>query len=268
MAIKRNLVLGGSGTIGKALCEYLVAKGEKVINLDIKEGNDLRVISLDKYKNVDFVWFLAWEVGGAKFIMNKENSYKILDSNLRICINVFDFLNKYNLPFLFTSSQLAATDNTYGLTKLIGEEYVQSLNNGKIVRLWNVYSWEEPSEKSHFIPDLIIKAYKNKVIDLMTDGKEERQLIYIDDCVRNLVLIRELNGKMFHLTNNKWISVAEIAQKIANIFNAKIKLNEHSGYQCKVEPNKTHKLFNFEVNIDEGIEKVIKKAKNYLNSIK
>jgi nucleoside-diphosphate-sugar epimerase len=102
----------------------------------------------------------------------------------------------------------------------------------------------------------------------MTDGKEERQLIYIDDCIRNLLLIRELNGKMFHLTNNEWIPVVKIAEKVANMFNAKIKLGEHSGYQCKVEPNKTHKLFKFEVNIDQGIEKIVKRARSYLTNIK
>ena len=39
---RKNLVLGGSGTIGKPLCNFLTAMGEEVINLDIKNnGVDL-----------------------------------------------------------------------------------------------------------------------------------------------------------------------------------------------------------------------------------
>ncbi|MDP4267864.1 MAG: NAD-dependent epimerase/dehydratase family protein, partial [Bacteroidota bacterium] len=147
MANRRNLVLGGSGTIGTELCKSLIKQGEEVINLDLKNGFDLRFMDLMPYKNVDYLWFLAWEVGGAKYIYNNNNLYDIINNNSLICHNIFSFLKKTKIPFLFTSSQLASSDNTYGITKLLGEEWTKILG-GKTVRFWNVYGWEEPSEKS------------------------------------------------------------------------------------------------------------------------
>ena len=78
--------------IGSHLCEYLSGKGELVYSLDIKTGFDLRNMPLDDYSDYDYVWFFAWDVGGAKYIMNYDNSFKLLDNNLKICTNVFNFL--------------------------------------------------------------------------------------------------------------------------------------------------------------------------------
>src|ERR1700712_3564434 len=119
MGSRKNLVLGGAGAIGSHLCKHLVEAGEEVINLDIKAGFDLRSDNMDQFANVDYVWFLAWDVGGAKYLTNKENYLALIRNNTRICDNVFGFLEKYNKPFLFTSSQLAERDNVYGITKLL-----------------------------------------------------------------------------------------------------------------------------------------------------
>ena len=153
--IKKNLVLGGSGTIGSSLCKELKAQGEEVINLDLKIGFDLRTLNLFNYKDVDYVWFLAWEVGGAKFLYNADNQLKIIQNNTLICKNVFSFLKSTQIPFVFASSQLASYDNAYGVTKKLGEQWSRILN-GNIVRFWNVYGWETPGERSHIIPDLFI----------------------------------------------------------------------------------------------------------------
>ena len=263
MANRKNLVLGGSGTIGSVLCKTLLEKGEEVINLDLKMGFDLRKESLLQYDNVDYVWFLAWEVGGAKFLYNKNHYFDIIHNNTLICQNVFTFLNKTKIPFMFTSSQLASTNNTYGVTKILGEEWTKILG-GKIVRFWNIYSWEEPSEKSHFIPDIIINALRNKKITLMTNGEEKRQLIYINDCIDNLLHITTLNGTMFHLTNNKWISIADVANIIANKLNVKIQKGNQIGYQCIEEADESHKYFTFKTDLHEGLHKIIESAKLYL----
>ena len=173
MGIKTNLVLGGSGTIGSALCNHLEKKGEKVVNLDLKTGFDIRFHSLEPFKKVDYVWFLAWEVGGAKFLTKDSNLINIIHNNTILCEKVFSFLNDTHIPFMFTSSQLATTETPYGITKLLGEKWTQILN-GQTVRFWNVYGWEEPGERSHVIPDLILQALTKKSIYLMTNGQEER----------------------------------------------------------------------------------------------
>ncbi len=265
MAVRKNLVLGGSGTIGSALCNHLIAIGEEVINLDIKEGFDLRIMDIDNYMNVDYVWFLAWDVGGAKYLYNTEHQIEILKNNTGICRHVFHFIEKYKIPFIFASSQLANTDNSYGITKLLGELWTQQLG-GKTVRFWNVYGWENPSEKSHVIPDLIIKALTEEKITLITNGLEERQFIYIEDCVRNLMKIRDSKLNLFHLTNGNWMHIKDIANNIANKLNVPLIVGNDQGYSYKVDPDITYKIFDFKVSIETGIDILIKKAKDYLAS--
>jgi len=266
MAVRKNLVLGGSGTIGKALVSELTGRGEEVINLDIKNGFDLRGHSLDEYREVDYVWFLAWDVGGAKYLMNPDNAFTLLHNNLSICNHVFSFLKETRIPFMFASTQLVNTDNVYGLTKIVGEEYTRHLN-GKIIRFWNVYGWEEPGEKAHVITDLVLQALTKNEISLMTNGEEERQFIHIYDCVRNMVQARDFALNKIDFTNNKWIKIKDIAAIIAQKFNCPIVYGEKKGYENKIDADETHQMLNFNINIADGIDMVINDAKKYLRLI-
>ncbi|MFA6400835.1 MAG: NAD(P)-dependent oxidoreductase [Salinivirgaceae bacterium] len=261
--MKRNLVLGGSGTIGSALCKELKAHGEEVINLDIKIGYDLRSLNLFNFKEVDYVWFLAWEVGGAKFLYNADNQLQIIQNNTQICQNVFSFLKSTQIPFLFASSQLASYDNAYGVTKKLGEQWSHIIN-GSIVRFWNVYGWETPGEKAHIIPDLVVKALQKQPIKLMTNGEEERQFIFMHDTVKNLIKMREMGLKEADMTNNQWIKIKDLAQIITTKLGTPLELGSEKGYCVKIEANDTSKLFAFDTTLEVGVDNIIKLAKDYL----
>ena len=265
MGNRRNLVLGGSGTIGKPLCSYLESLGEEVVNLDIVNGFDLRSDDMMPYKDVDFVWFLAWDVGGAKYLNSPQNLFDIINNNTLICQKVFTFLKASSLPFLFTSSQLAASDNTYGVTKLLGEEWTRLLE-GKIVKLWNVYGWEEPGERSHVIPDLVVSALQNGKIQLLTDGEEQRQFIYIEDCIQNLYKIRGSELKHYHLTSGQWISIFDLANVIAEKLNVPVAKGTIAGYNNKIDSNQSYHEFEFRTSLSEGVDLVIEKAESFLKT--
>ena len=47
----------------------------------------------------------------------------------------------------------------------------------------------EKMEKAHVITDFISKGFENGVIEMMTDGKEERQFLYAEDCCKALKII-------------------------------------------------------------------------------
>lgn len=262
MATKRNLVLGGSGTIGTALCKYLRKMGEEVVNLDIKDGFDLRIDPLSPYKNVDYVWFMAWEVGGAKYLSNERYLVDIIKKNTIICEKVFQFLEDTKLPFMFASSQLAAPDTPYGVTKLLGEEWTRLLN-GQICRFWNVYGWEEPGEKSHVIPDLILQALTKKSIALMTDGQEQRQFIYMDDCVENMFAIRNAGATRVDITNHDWVTIEHVASQIAAIHQVPLKLGNKKGYSNKIEATSAYPLV-FKTSLKTGIEIISEQATKFL----
>ena len=71
---KKVLILGSAGQIGSYLFKYLKRKQYVPIKFDIQrsKSEDLRVknnIKLIKLvKKVDFVFFLAFDVGGAKYL--------------------------------------------------------------------------------------------------------------------------------------------------------------------------------------------------------
>lgn len=265
--MRKNLVLGGSGLVGKELQKQLAQIGEQIINLDIKEGTDLRTFSLEKYSDVDYVWFLAWDSGGAKYLTNEANFLNIYKNNIQLCNTIFSFIEKHNKPFLFTSSQLAATDNPYGFTKLMGEKWGELLG-GKIVRMWNVYGWEEPDERSHVIPDLIIQALQNKKIELMTSGEERRQFIFVKDCVKNLIRIREMKGNIFSLTNGKWMKIKEVTNVVVSLLHIEVGLGNNKGYENHIEPDDSFKQFTFNYSLHDGINEMIKSAATYLQKQK
>ncbi len=265
MATTKNLVLGGSGLIGKALCEHLRSIGEEVINIDLLNGpeQDLRNMDLSLYTGVDYVWFLAWDVGGAKYLTAEKNLLNILHNNTLLCEKVFSFLEQTRIPFLFATTQLADPNNTYGVTKLLGEEWTKLLG-GKLARFWNVYGWEEPGEKSHVIPDLVIQGLRDKQISLMTSGEEERQFIYKDDCARNLVAIRASNETDVDLTAGRWYPIKEVAGIIAKKTNATLTLGPKMGYNNKLEPSKLPAFIKADVSLEAGIEKIMQQASLYL----
>ena len=178
------LVLGSSGQIGSHLVSHLENQGSDVIQYDIvrDESEDLRLTSnkvLEKYiAECDFVFFLAFDVGGSRYLEKYQDSYDFISNNIKIMSNTFELLEKYSKPFIFTSSQMSDMGHsTYGLCKALGERFTDCIG-GLNVRLWNVYGNEKDLEKSHVITDFINKAKNTSNINMLTNGKEERQFLH------------------------------------------------------------------------------------------
>jgi nucleoside-diphosphate-sugar epimerase len=218
-------VLGSEGFIGKPFCKYLQSIGEKVIPFDIKRGpeEDGRVVRIN-LEGIDRVYFLAWDVGGAKYLYRKEIQHRQLDWNLKLLLNVMPQLQDKGISFLFVSSQLAEEhDTVYGVTKRLGEVWTRLLD-GVRVRLWNVYGpLEEPSERSHVIADFVHQAATTGEIRMLTTGEETRQFIHIDDVCRALhqALSQRLKG-LYDVTSFEWVEVKDVAGIIAEINGAKV----------------------------------------------
>ena len=219
----RNLVLGSEGFVGIPFCRYLERIGEEVVRLDIKRGNeeDLRYMALP-LDNIDRVYFLAWEVGGSKYLY-LDNSQEIqLDWNVKMLLNVMPQL--HDVPFLFISSQLAEDVNSvYGVTKRLGEVWTKVLK-GSCVRLWNIYgSHEDPNIRSHVIGDFIYQALNNGEIKMLTTGEEKRQFVHYEDANRAFrkALSYPLQGT-YDVTSNEWVKIIDIANMIGVMTGAKV----------------------------------------------
>ena len=239
--MKKNvLILGSEGQIGSALKDYL-SKKFKVSGYDIANNSseDLRKKNqkLNKLiKTSDFIFFLAFDVGGSRYLSKNQKKFNFIENNILIMSNVFNLIKKYNKRFIFASSQMSNMHySNYGVLKKIGEIYSESLN-GIVVKFWNVYGIEKDKNKSHVITDFITKAKKSKKIKMLTDGKEKRDFLFSYDCCVGLELIMRRykffeKRKEIHLTAAKFISIYKVANIIKNIFLKK-------GIKIRIYPSK------------------------------
>lgn len=228
----RNLVIGASGYVGGPLCRYLEGLGEEVVPFDLKRdaAEDARRSRLP-LDGVDRVYFLAWDVGGAKYLYKSEAQFQQLEWNLSLMLNVMPQLQASGVPFLFTSSQLAEEyDTVYGTTKRLGEVWTHLLS-GVRVRLWNVYGeYEEPGERSHVVGDFIHQSIRDGEIRMMTTGREVRQFVHVDDACEAMhqALSRGLGG-VYDITSFEWVTILELATLISEITGAHVVPGENQG---------------------------------------
>jgi nucleoside-diphosphate-sugar epimerase len=266
----KYLVLGSSGQVGAELCNFLRKEGHQVVEFDIASNpwQDLRRPNvLEGYINeCDFVMFLAFDVGGSRYLKKYQHTYEFIDNNVRLSLFTFEIIKKYNKPFIFASSQMANMSySPYGICKSIGEVYTKALN-GLTVKFWNVYGVEHDLEKSHVITDFILKA-KEGEITMMTDGKEERQFLYAEDCSNALMILSQKydeidREKNLHITSFGWNSILEIAEIIQETIPCKITPStEIDSVQLNKKNEPDPYILEFwkpEISLREGINKIIK----------
>ncbi len=230
--MKKILILGSRGQIGSHLLKFLKKKNYKVYGFDIEnnKSEDLRINNNRKFisyiKKTDFVFFLAFDVGGSVYLKKYQNSYNFLMNNISIMKNTFELLHKEKKKFIFATSQMSnMIYSSYGVLKRIGEDMTKSLR-GISVRFWNVYGIEENLEKSHVITDFITKALNKKKILMLTNGNEERDFLYADDCCRGLEILMKKhntfkNKNIIDLTYGKYTKIIRVAEIIRNLFKKK-----------------------------------------------
>ena len=222
-------VLGSSGQIGAYLSEYLSKKGHIVREFDIVNGEhqDMTHIPNVYLRNVimesDFVFFLAFDVGGSRYLKKYQNTFDFVNNNTRLMANAFGLLQEYDKPFVFASSQMSNMSySPYGTLKRVGELYTESLG-GLIVKFWNVYGIEKDHDKAHVITDFIRKGFEEGDFEMMTDGEEVRQFLYAEDCCEGLEAVMKNYDEFYandplHITNFDYTSIREVAIIIENEF--------------------------------------------------
>jgi len=275
-------VLGSRGQIGAYLTEYLKEKGHRVYEFDVVNGRDedLTVIPNPRLEwcvsESDFVFFLAFDVGGSRYLKKYQHTFQFIDNNARLMANAFGVLKKYNKRFVFASSQMSNMSySPYGVLKNVGELYTKSLN-GLIVKFWNVYGIEKDHDKAHVITDFIRKGFETGVIDMLTDGQEEREFLYAEDCCEALETIMNnysdftsednLHITSFHST--KIIDIASIIHGQFNILDKDI-IVQPSEQKDSVQMDKRNKPDMYltkwwtpKTSIETGIAKVFEAMKN------
>ena len=223
-------ILGSGGQIGAYLSEYLQKKGHDVTGVDVVDGvhNDLRVTPNthveSKIENADFVFFLAFDVGGSRYLKKYQHTFEFVNNNTRIMANTFRLLERYKKQFVFASSQMSNMSySPYGVMKRVGELHTTALK-GLTVKFWNVYGIEKDMEKAHVITDFIRRGFEEGEFEMLTDGTEQRQFLYAEDCCEALETVMNCYSDFkptdpLHITSFNATSINDIASIIQGQFN-------------------------------------------------
>ena len=284
--MKKILILGSSGQVGAYLTDYLRKKGNEVFEFDVTNGpnQDLTTIPNGQLEALiylsDFVYFLAFDVGGSHYLKKYQHTFKFIDNNTRLMANAFGLIEKYNKPFVFASSQMSNMSySPYGVLKRVGELYTRSLG-GLIVKFWNVYGIEKDMDKAHVITDFIRKGFESGDIDMMTDGTEAREFLYAEDCCEALETVMDEYDNLscddeLHITTGVYTTVLEIASEIKSLFSSIGKEITITPAQSKDEVQKDarnepdpyiKKFWKPKTSVPDGLQKVFEEMRKDYDS--
>ena len=256
----RYLILGGAGAIGSELTKYFENKNciVDVIDIALSEEQNLMNLQINELSEYECIYFLAWDVGGSKYISDKKSQFSQYLANINISSNVFPQLHDSGTPFVFVSSQLAGFDQSaYSLTKILGEKLALEFPNSKarVVRQWNVYGVHEThNQKSHVISDMINSAVAFGEIRLLTDGREKRQFVHISDVCKAYDLVSHLSPDIYQVRSGHWIEIIEVAKILGEILNVPIKTGKLKGSSPEGVFSKDIPGWTPQVSLHEGLQ--------------
>jgi nucleoside-diphosphate-sugar epimerase len=278
--MKKALVLGGGGFIGGHLAKRLKEDGYHVRVCDIKRHEyfkqeefchefilgdlrDYRVVELVIETDIDEVYQLAADMGGAGYIFTGENDAAVMHNSALCNLNMLHAAQQAGVKKIFYSSSAcmypeynqldpnnpkcseesaypAAPDSEYGWEKLFSERlyltYQRNLGiTVKVARFHNIFgpqgTWRGGKEKAPAaICRKVIEAGDGGTIEIWGDGKQTRSFLYVDECVEGIRRLMEsdFSGPV-NIGSEEMISINDFAKLIAEISGKSITINNIKG---------------------------------------
>lgn len=214
------LVTGAEGFVGRHLRDALVARGDVVVNCDIKNGCDCRTLfAEDRLNTYDLVLHCAAEVGGRVGI--DENAAHLGAVNLQLDGAMFEWALRTRPGRVVYFSSAAAyptwlqngaeasrrlwegharpgsvglPDETYGWAKLTGELMAQCVRKAgvpvTVVRPFSMYDFDQDDD--YPFPQFAKRAARHDdPFVVWGDGKQVRDWLHIDDAVAAILTLVE-----------------------------------------------------------------------------
>jgi dTDP-4-dehydrorhamnose reductase len=235
------LITGASGLLGTKLCEIALRRNHEVYSaysqhrplhgtpvklniLDLKAEQQI----LDKIKPQGVVHAAAL-TDVDKCEMEKELAWKI---NVEATTNLAQLCKEHDAFLVYVSTDYVfdgekgmykemdgpAPINHYGLTKLKGEEAVQTLDKYCIARGSVIYGSTPATGKTNFALWLLDKLRKKEEVKIITDQWNSPTLnVSMAEMILQ-ILEKRVNG-IFHLAGATRLSRYEFAEHLAETFN-------------------------------------------------
>jgi dTDP-glucose 4,6-dehydratase len=256
-----SVVTGGAGFLGSHLCDYLAAKGERVIcvdnletgslqNVEHMRGDQFGFINHDVTEHlaidepVDFVYHLAALASPIDYLRQPLHSLKVGSYGTHHALGLAKFKRA---RFLLASTSEVYGDpqvhpqpeSYWGNVNPIGprgvydeaKRYAEALTmayhsqqgvDTAIVRIFNTYGPRMRSHDGRAIPTFARQALENEPITVFGDGSQTRSFCYVDDLIRGLNLLADSGEHLpVNLGNPEEFTILELAQTVIRLTSSK-----------------------------------------------
>ena len=256
------LILGGGGFIGGSLAARLKSEGHHIRIVDLKyhefrphhriadqfiigDLRDPEVVRWNLTPDIDFVFQLAADMGGAGYVFTGEHDAEIMHNSALINLNVAEVASVVLPKMLFYSSSAcmypeynqldpnnpncaensaypASPDSEYGWEKLFSERLYLAYRkryglNVKIARFHNIFgpygTYRGGKEKAPAA--MLRKAFLSKRdLEVWGDGQQTRSFLYIEDCLDamlKLVYDQSFYGPV-NIGSEEMVTINELAK--------------------------------------------------------
>ncbi len=228
--MKKILITGGAGFLGRHICKRLLEDGHDVICVDnFFTGTKRNIVEFMEhpyfevmrhdvcfplYVEVDEIYNLACP---ASPIHYQHDPVQTTKTSVHGAINMLGLAKRINAKILQTSTSEVygdpavhpQTEDYWGNVNPIGvrscydegkrcaetlffDYHRQHGLNIKVARLFNTYGSYMHPDDGRVVSNFIVQALNNKPITIYGDGKQTRSFCYIDDMVN--VLIKLMNS--------------------------------------------------------------------------
>jgi dTDP-glucose 4,6-dehydratase len=256
-----SVVTGGAGFLGSHLCEYLLARGQRVICIDNLVTSTLRNIEqiddedfvflnhdmtehLELAEPVDFVYHFAALASPVDYLRMPLHSLKVGSYGTHHALGLAKFKRARFLlastSEVFGDPQVHPQPETYwGHVNPIGprgvydeaKRYAEALTmayhnqqgvNTAIVRIFNTYGPRMRPHDGRAIPTFVRQALANEPLTVFGDGSQTRSFCYVDDLIRGLVLLAESGEHLpVNLGNPQEFTILELADAVLKLTGSK-----------------------------------------------
>jgi dTDP-glucose 4,6-dehydratase len=252
-----SLVTGGAGFLGSHLCDFLLARGHRVVCVDNLETGSLENIHhvrdgrfrfemLDITSHyevdeaIDFVFHMASPASPIDYARLPLHTLKVGAYGTH---NTLGLAKKHRARFLLASTSEVYGDplvhpqpETYwGNVNPIGprgvydeaKRYAEALTMAYlrqqgvdtcIARIFNTYGSKMRPNDGRAVPTFLRQALTDKPVTVFGDGSQTRSFCYVEDMVRGLVLLAESEAhEPINLGNPDEMTLLEMAKLVVEL---------------------------------------------------
>lgn len=216
--VKKIVVTGGSGFLGRAVVERANQSGHEAWAFDRKTGSDV-LGSLDDFRDADTVIHLAGVLGTSELFDMPETAVEI---NVRGTLRVLQWCRDHDARYVGIT-MLPVFPSVYTATKVCAQNLASAWHKAygvpvSHVRAFNAYGPYQPFGPGHpqkIVPAFSVNAWTDQPIPVWGDGEQTVDLIHVQDVARMLIDATDFGrDELFEAGTGVAVSVKEVAEFI------------------------------------------------------